>query len=163
MSQSLIASLAPCIDQLRDVATQLGARPYQVLLVWTRWAGGERGVGVEEIIRTEALLPTPKIADVAGLSRALQPIGIDEVGSVTVTEISTRYTEDFLLGLGVGGTPIPEDQNFFWEVHYPRPDGGGVRRRFTPKSAPSYSATRFQWSITLLRASEDRTRAGMLR
>lgn len=161
---TLIQSLTGCVDSIRDIKTCLGARPYQVSLLWTRWSGGERGVGVEELVRRELLLPTPKIADLTSLRLDLQPIGIDEVGVLRVSEISPRFNEDFLVGRDDVGHPIPVDVNFFWEIFFPRPPVGapGVRRRFTPKSAPTYNPTQFQWSIDLLKASEDRVRSGML-
>ncbi len=160
IGSSLLASLIPCVDSIRDIATQLGARPYQVMLVWTQWSGGERGVGIEDVLREELILPTPKIADLTSVSRDLQPVGMDETGSIRVTEISARYTEDYLFGKCGDGSSIPEDQNFYWEVRFPREDGCGPRRRFFPKSAPSLDATNFQWKISLLKISEDRTRAG---
>ncbi len=161
--RTLVYSLTPCVDQIRDLYTCLGARAYQVSLIWTRWSGGERGVGVEELIRRELILPTPRVADLSSLRRDLQPIGIDEVGSLRVSEISPRFNEDFLVGRADDGTPIPDDQEFFWEIAFNRPPGTlGVRRRFTTKSAPSYDPLRFQWRIDLLKASEDRTREGEL-
>lgn len=163
IGRTLIASLTGCVDQIRDLNTCLGARPYQVSLIWTRWSGGERGAGIEEIIRREPILPTPKLDDMAKVRRELQMIGMEELGFIRISEISPRYTEDFLMGLSDDGRPIPEDQNFFWEVHFPRADGPGPRRRFFPKAVPSYMATKFQWHIDLLKASEDRTRDGELR
>jgi hypothetical protein len=163
ISGSLIASLTPCVDAIRDINTQIGARPYQVMLVWTRWSGGDRGVGVEEAIREELILPTPKLADMASLSRDLSSVGVDEVGSVRISEISARYTEDYLVGRCDDGSAIAEDQNFYWEIRFPRADGCGMRRRFVPKSAPSLEATKFQWTISLLKASEDRMRSGDVR
>jgi len=161
--RSLVFSLTPCVDSLRDLYTCLGARAYQVSLIWTRWSGGERGVGVEELVRRELVLPTPKVAELSSLRRDLQSIGVDEVGSLRVSEISPRYNEDKLIGLSDDGDPIPEDQNFYWEIEFVRPPPGlGVRRRFTPKSTPSYDPLRFQWSIDLLRASEERLRSGAI-
>lgn len=162
-SGSLVSSLIPCVDSIRDLYTQFGARPYQVMLVWTRWSGGERGVGVEEVVREELLLPTPKLGDMAALSRDLSPVGVDEVGSVRIAEISARFTEDYLVGRCDDGGAIPEDQNFYWEVRFPRADGFGPRRRFVPKSAPMLDSTKFQWSISLLKVSEDRMRSGDVR
>jgi hypothetical protein len=160
---TLIASLQPCVDNIRDIATQFGARPYQVALVWTRWSSGQRGEGVEEVIREELLLPTPRVVDLTSLGRDLQPVGLDEVGSLRVTEISARYTEDYLVGVCDNGQAEEPDQSFYWEVRFPRADGLGPRRRFRPASAPSLEPTKFQWVVRLLKISEDRQRDGDVR
>lgn len=160
---TIVSKLNGVADRLRDLKTKpFGARPYQVSLIWTQWSGGYRGAGTEQVFRRIDILPTPQIENLNALLSTLQSVGVDEVGTVSVTEISPqRYTEDVLVGLLAGdGSPIPEDLNFYWEIHFPRPGTPGVRRRFVPRSAPSLDATRFQWTIQLLRASQDRTRSG---
>jgi len=161
LTKTVIARLNPVADILRDLKTKpLGARPYQVKLVWTRWSGGERGVGVEEVFAEMLLLPTPASDRLTSLATVVQSIGSDDQGQFTVSEISPRYTEDQLLGRLNDGTPVPDDQNFYWEVYYPRRHEPGVRRRFVPSSPPDYHATRFEWTIRLTKASEDRSRSG---
>ena len=163
IEHTLIASLTPCVDQIRDIATCLGARPYRVSLVWTRWTGGERGAGQEEIVREEMILPTPVVKDLSGLRNRLTPIGLDEVGDLQVSQISPRYTEDLLMGrVSDDGHPISEDESFFYEVFAPGHDHTGIRRRFFPVSAPTYEPTKFEWKVNLRRASEDRSRCGDL-
>ena len=157
IAHTLVASLTPVVDKVRNIATCLGARPYQVSLIWTQWSGETRGDGVEQLLLAEMILPTPKIADLTALTTNLQPIGSAEVGSLRISEISPRYTEDKLLGRNDRGAPIGENISFYWEIFFPRAGGPGVRRRFTPKSAPSYAATRAQWEITLLKASGPRS------
>jgi hypothetical protein len=159
-AHTIIGSLGSVVDCARDIATQLGARPYTVALVWTRWSGGSRGEGSEVVLRVEPILPTPKVADFTALQVGLESIGTLEEGSVRVSEVSTRYTEDHLLGRADDGTEIPGDQSFYWEVSYQTIDGPGPRRRFTPKSAPSFKATRLEWVIDLVRIAEDRSRDG---
>ena len=166
LERTLIAALAPCVDSIRDLYTCLGARPYQINLVWTRWSGGERGCGAEDLVAVHRLLPTPKVGDMTRMRKELSPIGLDEVGELYVSEISPRLNEDLLMGMSLvvpDGCAIPKDVNFYWEVFFPRADGAGSRRRYVPKSAPSLNATRFQWTIELLKASEDRTRLGEVR
>lgn len=160
---TLVASMTSTVDCIRDLYTSFGARPYQVMLVWTSWSGGVRGRGVEEIVREELILPTPKISDLTDLSRDLSAVGTDDSGSIRVTEISPKYTEDYLLGRPDDGAAIATDQHFYWEVRFPRADGLGPRRRFVPKSAPSLDALAFQWKISLLKVSEDRMRNGDVR
>ena len=166
LERTLIASLGPCVDSIRNLYTCLGARPYQINLVWTRWSGGERGCGAEDIVGVHRLLPTPKVGDMNRMRKELSPIGIDEVGELYVSELSPRLSEDTLMGRDLvvtRGCPIPTDVNFYWEVFFPTASGSGPRRRYVPKSAASLNATRFQWTINLLKASEDRTHMGEVR
>ena len=160
IESTLIASLTCVADQIRNIGVCLGARPYKVSLIWTRWTYGERGFGAEEVIRVEPILPVPLVRDLNSLRSALQNIGVIEDGSVRISEISPRFTEDFLNGLGPNGEPIPQDVNFFWEVNYERPNNSGVRRRFTPISAPYYDPTNFEWRVDLQKAAENRARNG---
>lgn len=141
--------------------TVLGARQYKVSLVWTRWSGGERGVGQEAVVQTFEILPTPLVADLNRLSLDLTAIGLNEVGSVRVSELSPRFNEDLLVGRDVvvrAGDAIPDDMNFYWEIYYPNASAPGPRRRFFPKSAPNKNPTKFEWTIDLVKSDEDRTR-----
>lgn len=161
LGSTVVQRLNPYADQIRDIATRLGARPYRVILVWTRWSGGERGVGVEEVIREEPLLPTPQISTLNGIDQQVMSIGAEEVGGLKVTELPPRFSEDYLQGLAEDGCPIEPDQNFYWEIFFPRPDGSeGPRRRFVMKTTPSYQATDFEWTVDLVKAIQDRDRAG---
>lgn len=155
---TLVSSLTPVADCIRDLATQLGARPYRVSLIWTRWSGGERGIGAEDTVRVEEILPTPKCAPLSSLKLELTEIGLLEAGTIRVTQISARYTEDFLMGKSGIGEEIPRDQNFYYEVEFLRSDGPGPRRRFIPVNVNSYNPLSFDWTIDLIRAAEDRTR-----
>jgi len=163
IDRTLIASLTGCVDSIRDLYTCFGARPYQVSLVWTRWSGGDRGVGAEEIVGFHRILPTPKVTDLSNLKKELTQVGMDEAGDLRVSEISPRYNEDLLQGSDLvveTGAPIPKDVQFYWEITFPRANMPGIRRRFIPSRAPDLQPTKFQWRIDLLRASEDRTRIG---
>lgn len=158
---TVVQRLTPYVDQIRDIATRLGARPYRVALIWTQWSGGETGIGVEQVLREEFLLPTPMIGVLNTVKEELTSVGLEEVGELRVTEISPRYNEDYLMGRDDTGHQIPSDQNFYWEIAFPRPDGQkGVRRRFLPKSVPSYQGTNFEWTIDLVKAIENRDRDG---
>jgi hypothetical protein len=154
-----VQKLTPVADKIRDLRTRLGGVPYRVFLVRTRWSGGHRGRGVEEVLTAQELLPTPKVMSLDGQTWVLHSVGLDEMGDVRVADISPAYTEDMLMGTGAQGEPIPKDQQFFWEIVYPRPlPDAPVRRRYTPKSTPDYKPTRFGWSITLVKAGEERDR-----
>lgn len=162
--KTLVASLVPCVDHIRDLYTSLGARVYEVALIHTRWTGGERGVGSEEVISDVPLLPTPRVSDLSAVQYQTYSLGGVEQGAINVSEISPRYTEDELMGRLPQGGEIPLDQNFYWELRVPvSPGESGERRRFVPVSIPGLDPLRFQWMITLVRAQQDRSRSGSTR
>lgn len=162
IDQTLVRSLVPCVDAIRDIYTCFGARAYEVVLVHTKWTGGERGVGQEEVVSEEKILPTPKVSSLAELDTVLEAIGEQEMGSLRISEISGRFTEAFLTGRR-DGRPIPDDENFYWEVRFLGVDGSVTRRRFSPDSAPNYEPLKFQWVIVLTRTVQDRTDDGQVR
>lgn len=156
----LIPDLTCVVDQIRDLYTCLGARQYTVSLVWERWSGGERGVGYPDVVHSEVILPTPLVVSLTALNNSIESVGLTEVGGIRVSEISPRYTEDFLMGRSriiPDGEKIPDDVNFYYEIKLL---SSGVSRRFLPKSAPSgTTALDFEWSIDLIRAQDDPTRS----
>lgn len=151
-----IERVAPCIDMVRDIQTKLGLRQYVVSLVRTRWTGGERGDGVEQVVSTEPLLPVPKVQELVALSATNTNVGEQEFGSLTVSEISIRYTEAQLTG-----APVGVDENFYWEIEFVGGQQPAQRkRRFTVNAPPSQNPENFEWTIKLARALEDRTELG---
>ena len=158
-SSLLGGCLVPVVDAVRDIATQLGARPYEVALVHTRWSGGVRNDGTESVASREVIVPTPLVRDHNNLTNTLQSNGLDELGLVRVSEISLAYTEDCLLGRDANGL-IADDLSFYYEVTVFLPDGAAIHRRFMPRSVPHKDSENLQWTIDLLRTTDDRTRAG---
>jgi len=158
LSRTLARRLVPVADMLRDLRTKFGMRPYEVHVIRSAWTGGERGVGVEQVTSDVVILPTPRIVDLTSLTEIVQPVGLDEVGQVTLDEVSGRFTEDQLLGRHDDGSPLRPDETVFYEVLFPLPDGraGNVeRRRFYPTSAPHYAAGKFEWVVRLERQRPD--------
>jgi hypothetical protein len=109
------------------------------------------------------ILPTPKVADMAATTVALQAMGLTEVGGLTVSQISLRYTEDDLTGKTPDLTD-PEmprtglrNAEFFWEVVENRPTGPTpVPRRYVPADVPMRGNT--GWTIALIKQAGDRAR-----
>lgn len=161
-AQTLAGKLIPVADQLRDLLTRAGLRPYIVRLVWTQWSGGQRGYGTEEVVREDQLLPTPKIAPLTSIDAVQYSVGSEEIGEIMLEQISARYTEDYLLGRNEHGDSIPEDQQFYYEIEFPQENGvfPGIRRRFVISGTPSRFAGRFQWQVMLRKAVENRRRNG---
>jgi hypothetical protein len=150
-----------CLDELRQLAADFGARPYRVFLVRTRWTGGKRGKGVERVSQETEILPTPKLETLASVNLQMLDVGVDEQGAVSVSEISPRFTENQLLGRNEDGSGIPDDETFSWEIALSRGDrGDDKRRRYNIRGVPSYEATALQWKVQLIRAGSDRLADG---
>ncbi len=159
LASTLVRKLVPTVDKLRDLATKFGIRPYIVRMVRTRWTGGRRGSGQEYVVQNVSILPTPKVSDLTGLSLNVESIGAVEVGSLRLSGISMEYTEYQLSGKDADGNPPGEDEQVYWEIYLPAPDGSfanGIRRRFVPRSAPWMRAGSVGWQVMLERAAGDR-------
>jgi hypothetical protein len=163
LARGLAQKAVPLADRLRDIFTKFALRPYIVRLVVTRWTSEVRGKGVETVARALVIEPTPLVTDLEGVVQINSPVGLDELGDVLLQEISGRFTEDQLRGHAPDGTPVAENENFYYEIEFPPPGAvnrDGERRRFSIKGVPYYHADRFQWNVTLTRARGDRKRSG---
>lgn len=161
IQNSLARKFVPLADSLRDLFTKFGLRPYIVRMVRVAWNGIERGVGLPQVESAVVIEPTPKITDFTALQEIVQPIGLDEIGGILLSEVSGRYTEEELKGLKPGETEIPPHIEFFYEIEFPRIDNAPVvKRRFFIRSAPAYESGRLQWSLRLEKSTEDRALNG---
>ncbi len=157
-----VGKLGPCIDVVRDIYTRIGARAYTTKLVKTRWSDGNRGDGVEEVIEEKVILPTPKITSLVDLDALVTGVGVNELGGIKLSQISMCFTEDELAGRQSDGAALPTDQNFYYEIEF-FSNGARILRRFTVDGVPSLEPLKFQWTVKLKRADEDRTRRGVPR
>jgi hypothetical protein len=153
------------VDKVRQIATNLGARPLRVFLVWTAWTGERRGEGEERLLAERELLPTPVVSDPTAVLRNPFAAGTLPVGTVTVTEISTgQYAEDELRGWKLpDGSPLDEAvMDFFYEVREDGRTAGRApeRRRYRVLGDVYLDAENVQWRVLLERASPDRRRDG---
>ncbi len=154
------------IDKARQIATNLGARPYRVFLVWTRWTGERRGEGQEGELARFELLPTPKVEDMTSVAMNPYSAGKIPVGAVRVSEVSAgRHSEDVLRGLVIPPLyePRADEDDFFYEV---MEDGRNTnapveRKRFRLMAGPHLSSCCTQYSFVLDRSAKDETRAGV--
>lgn len=158
LSKTLARQLICVADGLRDIRTQFGMRPYEVHVKRAKWSGGQRGLGEPYVVSDMTILPTPRIVDLNALSEAIEMIGTNESGSVSLDEVSGRYTEDQLLGNNVDGSSPGPDEDVYYEVVFPLPSGTPIHRRFYPASAPHYSSGKFEWTIRLVRSNPDPSR-----
>jgi len=150
------------LDDLRQLFTDLGARPYRAFMVRTRWSGESRGEGVETVIQDTEIVPTPKVDPISSVNRVLLDIGMDEAGSLRVSEISPKYTEHQLMGFDPMGGQIPGNETFSWEIILMRGDRENPhRRRFMVSGIPAYDPEALQWTVQLVRAGKDREQGGV--
>ena len=163
-SKTLAAQFIPLADELRQMAVEFGLRPYTVHLVRIHWSGFERYEGTPTVTQDDPILPTPKISSLDALNEVLHVIGLDEHGSIQLSQISGTYTEESLRGMDSAGNPVGSNDEFFYEIMFPRPDGlPGERRRFTISGTPIYDSGRLQWTVRLEKSDQDRTRSGGVR
>jgi hypothetical protein len=163
--RTLAQRLGTLGDNLRQLATNFGVRPYRCFLVWTHWGGAERGEGMEREVKRIEVLPTPRVTSLDNLSFSFFHAGTLPVGSVRVDRISVvRFSYDILTGKMVP-TPhedhIPEPYDFFWEIiEDGRGDNPALRSKFRVMSYPVRRAGKLDWTLMLERVSEDNNRYG---
>lgn len=158
--RTLARRFVPLADNLRDLLTRFGLRSYRVLAVKIAWSGSRRGYGTPTVISEEPVLPTPKLTPVSALDQIIQPVGGQEVGSIEMSQVSGRFTEEQILGLEEDGTPLPPNVEFFYEVEFFPHEGPSLKRRFVPKAPPAYQPGRLQWTVRLERSFDNRERNG---
>ncbi len=160
--RSLVEQLGETADELRQIAVELGARPYRVFSVTLRWSGGQVGRGVAQCAAEVELLPTPELVTFEGVRSELRAGGRVERGDARLQRISPRYTEDevrTLFGCAREGI-VPVDCETFLEVRVDARDGTSERRRFAVVGVPYRRPTGFEWIAKLLRQDSNRTRDG---
>jgi hypothetical protein len=156
----LIANLSKVADNIRGIAGNMGLRPYEVRIITARWTGGYRGEGVPEVVDILLLEPTPLIESISNIDQRLEAFGLDDVGSIQISEISLRYNEDILLGRDAQGNDPAEDTEVFYEVSLRTSvQTDPVLRRFTPTSTPTYDPDNLQYTLRLASARGERHRS----
>jgi hypothetical protein len=164
-NNTFVTRIGDTVDRIRQLYTNFGLRPYRVFLVHQRWDGGRRGRGNPVEIARREILPTPRIPDMSATNEVIRFAGLQEEGGLTIDQISSKYTEDDLMGR----TPDlddpamtrsgAEDVEFFYEVvqasrSHPEP----VRRRYVPTAVPNLAAGGFQWKVVLTKQEFNRNR-----
>lgn len=160
--RSLTEELGATVDDLRQLYTDFGQRPYRVFSVIVSWSGGSSGRGDAVVQQETELLPTPLVVDMKSVRGRATPGGFDEAGGITIKQISPRYTEDDIRALFFV-QPLPVSKDGFLEVRVDSRDGETRRRRFVVKGAPYRDAGKFDWSARMVLQSHDRDRDGTIR
>jgi len=156
IEKSFARKMIPLADSMRALGVRMGIKTYEVRIVRTAWTGGFRGEGVEYVVEEHQLTPTPLMTGLDGITQATESVGQIEQGNVTLSEISGRYSEDFLRGFGIDGTAPGPNEQVFYEVRYPTADGDGIRRRFYLRAGPAFYSDTAEWKLSLERQVEDR-------
>jgi len=154
---SLVESLGAVADSMRQLYTDVGLRPYRVFAVKIRWSGPITGAGEPTIDQEEEFLPTP-LLDLKPVEEQVKTGGILERGSVTLRQISPRYTSEELDSL-----LATEERNVecFVEVRLDSRDSAEpILRRFARIQAPVYDAEAFEWTMRIAKQDVNRGRDG---
>lgn len=144
------------------------------------------GVGKPVLLCEYELLPTPLVSPMGGVSKNQDAVGLTERGGLTVSEISARYSEDFLMGLIPPFRTVEKPDtlkpgiDFWYEIRENRgagfiapgyigaPDQSAgnqlppLRRRFHVSATPNRAPDRAEWVVGLRRADGGRSRMGSL-
>lgn len=157
VDESLATELIDVADDMRDLYTEFGVRRYVVRRLMIRWSGERRGEGSQFVELSEEILPTPKVLDLETLTEVVNPAGVDEIGTIVLTQISGRYTEEQLRGVTARGEDLDLNQDFFYEIEFILANGKDTfRRRFFPRGVPTYVPEQLQWQVRLERQRDDR-------
>lgn len=156
---SLAESLGETVDNIRQLYTDFGLRPYRVHSVVYEWSGGEVGRGTARVISEQELLPTPRLTETSAVQGEQRTGGLVERGSVRLVQVSPRYTEDQVRVL-FHQLPLGQARQGFIELRVDARDGSSERRRFIVRGIPFRDAEGFQWRVNMIRQDEDRLRTG---
>lgn len=140
------------VDRIRQIATNLGIRPYRVFLTWVKWSGSSSGEGDASVYDRKELLPTPRVQNIDSIARSFFSAGALAVGQIRVDMISVGYTEDQLSGRKSGDEELPEDVDFFYEiVEDGRGDNPARRTKYRLSTQPFRKAGSVYWVVNLER------------
>jgi hypothetical protein len=146
LGDNLVDRLVRVADSLRaSLYPAMGVQQYTVTLVRRRWDGGERGAGNVTVLSETVLTPPPVVVGMARYE--LRAGGLQEVGDITLREVSLTYTESELTG-----RPLDDGEEFFYRLTDARGQGIGADY-FILAAPPVPDRTRdLGWRLTLRRA-----------
>ena len=160
LEPTFVEQMGEIVDDLRQLATDFGARPYRVFCVVVAWSGGAVGRGTQVQIDETELLPTPRI-DLTSLRYVVTSGGRTDNGRTSLYEVSPRYTEDDIEALF--HRALEANEQSFIEVRMDGRDGREpIRHRLTLSGVPFRDADGFQWVVPLIIQQEERNRNGTL-
>ncbi len=158
---SIVEELGEVVDDLRQLYTDFGLRPYRVFSVVVSWSGGEIGRGLPKVASEQEILPTPEV-DLRAMRTDMKTGGKVEGGSATLREVSPRFTEDDI-ELLFHVQPLPAGCQGFVEVQHDRRDGLTKRRRFVVRGPAQRNVETFEWIVPLASQEPNRERSGQIK
>lgn len=164
--RSLANRFGRLADNVRQLATKLGIRPYRVFLVWSQYDGQVRGEGNESVIARVEVLPTPRVSELTSVQLALYGAGNLPTGTLRIDQISVaKWNEAQLMGRALptdtDAEHIPPHYDFWYEIVE---DGRGgnepMRTRYRLLGVPFRNAGGVQWGVLVERQQDDATPNG---
>lgn len=157
---SLVESMAPLVDEMRQMVVDAGLRYYEVFSVVVRWSGGERHRGDPVVIGEQPFLPIPEVVGVGNVDKELRAGGAVRRGGIWLRKLSPRYTIDDILLLFP--RELRPDEEAFIEIRGDSRDGTKTPHdRYVIVGRPERKA--WGWEVRITKADEDRTRQGGVR
>jgi hypothetical protein len=155
--RTLAETLGPSIDVIRQIACDLGVRPYRVFLVHWQWPV-KKGIGRPREISRIEILPTPRVRDLNATTLAMTAFGLNETGGLFIDKISARFSEADLMGRTPDVIdPARPQTNLastecFWEVRETRQTTPPTKpRRYRANVVPMLNRTGMHWSVALVK------------
>lgn len=148
----LVDSLVPgVIDALRDsLNPQFGIRAYRTYRVIRTWTGAEPGSGSYTDDAGE-LRPQPRVWVWDGFKFNQEPIGLQSVGRVRLTEVSLTYAEPDLTG-----QPLTNNQELLIAIGDANGQGSSTNL-FTHVQPPYIDREKdMGWVLNLIRVQNSR-------
>jgi hypothetical protein len=131
--EQLLDGLIPDVDDLRELATEFGIRPYRLLAVIRTWDGTEVGDGAYTDVSVE-YTPRPVVKPFTSIRNRLEPCGLMEAGFAVIEELSLSYTYPEVTGVGIGLTVAQE-----FKLALAEGEGQLQPTRFFVHDAPPFS------------------------
>lgn len=157
--RTMVARMSRVADNVRQIATNLGARPYRVFLVWSFATGEERGEGTEVEKKRIEILPTPVVESLDAIQRGPFAGGAYPVGSIRLREVTLTLDASTLSGKrlpdGKVVDTLPEPWDFWYEVMEDgRHEVDPEPQKFRLLAPPVNDAENVQWILGLERVQQ---------
>ncbi len=132
------------LDEVRNILTEIGLRPYRVFWCVETFDGARRGEGNLLSTVFTALSPRPRVQPFSP-ARVASSGGLIQEGSVLLRGISrSGYTREQILGRLANGNDRPRNESFFYALH---PVGQLLAELYVPATDPVLDP--FGWSLRL--------------
>jgi hypothetical protein len=156
---ALVEQIAGLVDDARQLAVDVGLRPYEVWSVVVRWSGGERHRGTPSILWEQPFLPVPKVTGVSEVDRDLRAGGAVKRGTIRLEKLSARYTQEQICTLFPSPEQLGRADEHFIETRIDGRDGSRtVRARYVVSGTPERRP--LDWTVKLTKQDANRERDG---